>query len=299
MNATSLSNDPAGPPPAWLSLLYAPADDLARVNAAARSGAHAVVLDLEDFVGEENKEAARGNLEQAVAEVRKSGVDAVVRINRRMDAAVADLDRAVIAPVDAIMVPKVMGADHLRLLDEVVHALEARRGLTTGRIRFIALVETASALARISEICTAVPRVAAIGLGGEDIARECGMVASARTLQHIKQDMIFRAVAAGIVPLGFMSSVAGYRDAAGFADMVAASRDFGFQAATCLRPEQVGVVNRVYAPTDTEIERARRLIASDSAPDRASRSAVPDEYAAGLRRARLLLARAALAAGRP
>jgi len=288
-------------PPAWLSLMYAPADDAGRVQDAAASGADAVILDLEDFVAAEAKAAARRGLRTAVARVREAGADAVVRINRRMDVAVADLDHAVGPDVAAIMVPKTLGADHLRLLDEVLQALEAQRGLARGRIRLIALVETAAALARLGEICAATPRLAAVGLGGEDIARECGMAAGAQTLQHPKQQMIFHAVAAGIVPLGYLSSVADYRGEAAFAEMAGASRRFGFQAATCLHAGQVAVVNRVYAPTPDEVRRAHALLArhADLAP--ALQPLPPDELAADLRRARLALARAGQAErrGRP
>lgn len=250
--------------PAWLSLLYVPGHRLDAVRAGVDCGAHAIIHDLEDFVPMASKADARRNIETAASLAGGQGMGVVVRINRRMDLAVADLDHAVVGSVSAVMVPKVQGADHLHLLDEVAGALEARRGLPAGSIRFIALVETAAALARMREICEATPRTVAVGLGGEDIARECGMRAQTQTLRQPKQDMIFAAVAAGIIPLGYLSSVADYQDEASFQSMVEESRSFGFQAATCLNAHQVRIVNKIYAPSEAEIQSAHAVLAPES-----------------------------------
>lgn len=243
--------------PAWLSLLYVPGHRLDILRASLDCGAHAVIHDLEDFVPMASKADARRHIETAASLASGQGMGIVVRINRRMDLAVADLDHAIVGSVSAVMVPKVLGADHLHLLDEVVGTLEARRGLVAGSIRFIALVETAAALARIRDICEATPRTVAIGLGGEDIARECGMRAQTQTLRQPKQEMIFAAVAAGIIPLGYLSSVTDYQDEASFLGMVEESKSFGFQAATCLNADQVRIVNKIYAPSEAEIQSAR------------------------------------------
>jgi citrate lyase subunit beta/citryl-CoA lyase len=281
--------------PSWLSLLYAPGDQQARIEAAAHQQAHAVIVDLEDFVPPSAKNQARANIEAAATSLSRQGVDAVVRVNRRIDMAVADIDRSVIEPVSALMITKVVGADHLRLLDEWISSLEIRRGLPLGRIKLIALIETAASLERMGEIGMAGSRLVAMGLGGEDIARESAMRSSAETLQYPKQRMIFEAVAAGLIPLGYLASVADYKDADTFRTMALRSRDFGFQAATCLNAGQVGVVNAVYAPTQAEQDRALALIASGGRglhgqPDGGS---LPHEDAADLRHARLVLARAA------
>jgi citrate lyase subunit beta/citryl-CoA lyase len=152
----------------------------------------------------------------------------------------------VLGSVDAVMVTKVMGADHLRLLDEFVGELEAARQLPQGRIGLIALIETAAATQRMAEICQAGGRLWAVGLGGEDIARECGFRAGAETLLPLKQQLVYAAFAGGVTPMGFLASVADQSDAATFAAMVARSREFGFRMATCLNQDQVAVVNALY-----------------------------------------------------
>lgn len=234
----------------WQSMLYVPAHDEQRVRAALNSEAHAVVLDLEDFVPDASKPAARDALTNSAATLREHGIGVVVRINRPLDQAVADLHCAVLDAVDAIMVTKVMGADHLTLLDELVGELEDARGLPHGRIKLIALIETAAATQRMAEICQAGGRLCAVGLGGEDIARECGFRASAETLLPLKQQLIYAAFAGGVTPIGFLASVADKSSPDAFAAMVARSREFGFRVATCLTAAQVATVNAVYGPAE-------------------------------------------------
>jgi citrate lyase subunit beta/citryl-CoA lyase len=280
--------------PSWLSLLYIPADQPERLSEALEFGAHAIILDLEDFVPQVAKAKARCNIEAAASLIKRSGLDVVVRINQRMDLAVADLDRAVIESVDAIMVTKVMGAQHLRLLDETVGALERQRGLSIGKIKFIALIETVAALSRMHEIDGTLDRMIAIGLGGEDIARECNMQASAETLQYPKQKMIFHSQSAGLIPLGYLASVIDYKSEAQFTEMLTRSRQFGFQAATCLKREQVAMVNKIYAPSQAERDNAKTVI---EAYEPLNQEAFPilrsSEEMLQVSRAKLVLARAA------
>ncbi|WP_420997674.1 HpcH/HpaI aldolase/citrate lyase family protein [Cupriavidus sp. 30B13] len=279
-------------PTSWLSLLYVPVHDARKTEAAVRSGAHAAILDLEDFVPYPRKAEARANLPAAAAACKAAGMGVVVRINRRIDLAVLDIEHAAGADVDAIMVTKTMGAQHLQLIDELVGAWEQRGRRAAGSIRLIALVETAAAIGRMQEICGATPRLAAVGLGGEDIAKECAMVSSEDTLRLPKQQMIFAAVAAGIVPMGYLASVVDYRSPAEFAAMVKRSRAFGFQAATCVNAEQVAIVNDAYAPAPHEIELASAVAASRRAGVAGDdHGALPQELAFELRRSEMLLAR--------
>ncbi|SDD82965.1 citrate lyase subunit beta / citryl-CoA lyase [Cupriavidus sp. YR651] len=279
-------------PASWLSLLYVPGHDLKRLEDAVRSGAHGALLDLEDFVPESEKAKARQLLPQAVARCRVAAMGVAVRINRRIDRAVADVELAVNAGTDAIMVTKTLGAQHLILLDELIGALEIRSQLPLGRIKLIALVETAAALGRVQEICRSTKRLYAIGLGGEDIAKECSMHSSEETLRLPKQQMIFEAIAAGIVPIGYLASVADYRNQEEFSAMVSRSKAFGFQAATCINAEQVAVVNQIYAPNARDIDLARSLFEGDLNLSRVEDTGhTPQELEAERLRAGLVLAR--------
>lgn len=249
--------------PVWRSLMYVPVNVDRFIDKAHTRGADVIQLDLEDAVPPAEKDRARTLVEKAAAKVRRGGADVVVRINRPLSMAVRDIEHTVCPDVNGIAVTKADSASHVCLLDELVTELEARRGMTAGHTKFIVMVETPEAFFRIGEIAAASPRNVACVIGGEDFALNCNMQPTGDALFYPKQHMVIAANAAGIMPLGFIDSVAGFGDWDRFRAMVRRSRDFGFMGAGCIHPGQVTIVNEEYTPTEAEVEYAKKVIALD------------------------------------
>ena len=249
--------------PVWRSLMYVPVNVDKYVDKAHTRGADVIQLDVEDSVPPAEKDKARTLVGKAAAKVRRGGADVIVRINRPLALAVRDLEHSVCPDVDGIAITKVDSASHVRLLDELVSELEARRGMPAGHTRFIAMIETADAFFRIHEIVHSCPRIVACNIGGEDFALDCNMQPTGEALFYPKQHMIIAANSAGIIPLGFIDSVAGFGDWDSFRRMVRRSRDFGFMGAGCIHPGQVTIVNEEYTPAAAEVDYARKLIQLD------------------------------------
>jgi citrate lyase subunit beta/citryl-CoA lyase len=260
MHATATPAMAPGGNPTWRSILYVPANAPRFIESAHRRGADAVALDLEDSVPPSEKELARANLRAAVHAVGQAGADVVVRINRPLSLAVRDIETAVCAGVHALMITKVEGPSHVRLLDELVTECEAREGLAPQRIRFILLIETAAAFGNMREIAAASPRAMAMALGSEDFALDCDFVASDEVMVYPKQRMVLAARAAGILPIGYIGSVVSLDDDDAFRAMVRRSRQFGFSTATCIHPRQVAIVNEEYGVQPEELARALRIV---------------------------------------
>ena len=222
--------------PVWRSLLYVPVNVERYVAKAHTRGADCVQLDLEDSVPASQKDVARRLVPEAARRVRQGGADVVVRINSPMSVTVADLDASVCEDVDGIAVTKAQSADHLRQIDDHLSQLESARGLRHGHTRLIAMIESPAAFFHMPAIAAASTRLAAMNIGGEDFALETGMEPSEATLLMPKQQMIFAARAAGIMPLGFIDSLASFGDREAFARMVRRSRQFGFMGAGCIHP---------------------------------------------------------------
>jgi len=195
----------------------------------------------------------------------------VVRINSPMSVSVADLDASICEHVDGIAVTKAQSADHIRQIDDHISQLEAARGLRRGHTRLIAMIESPAAFFKMADIAAASPRLAAMNIGGEDFALETGMEPSEATLLMPKQQMIFAARAAGIMPLGFIDSLASFGDNEAFARMVRRSRQFGFMGAGCIHPGQVPIVNEQYSPSADEVAYATRIVQEDAAHAAAGR----------------------------
>ena len=250
--------------PVWRSLMYVPVNVDKYVDKAHTRGADVIQLDVEDSVPPAEKAKARTLVEAAAKKVRRGGADVVVRINRPLSLAVRDLEHSICPDVNGIACTKVDSASHIRLLDELVTELEEKRGMPAGHTKFIAMVETADAFFRIHEIVRASPRIVATCIGGEDFALDNNMQPTGEALFYPKQHMIFAANSAGIMPIGFVDSVAGFGDWDKFRKMVRRSRDFGFMGAGCIHPGQVTIVNEEYTPTVDEVEYARKIIRLDA-----------------------------------
>ena len=246
--------------PVWRSLMYVPVNVEKYVDKAHTRGADAIQLDLEDSVPASEKDRARTLVEAAAARVKRGGADVIVRINRPLSTAVRDLEHSICPDVTGIACTKIDSASHVKLLDELVSELEEKRGMTVGGTKFITMVETPEAFGRIDEIPLASPRVVALVLGGEDFALECEMQPDEDVLLHPKQRMIIAARAAGVSPLGFIGTIAGFGDWDQFRKMVRRSRRFGFDGAGCIHPGQVRIVNEEYSPGEDEVAYAKKII---------------------------------------
>ena len=247
------------PLPVWRSMLFVPVTVEKFVARAADRGADALILDLEDSVPAAEKPRARTLLQQAAKEVARRGADVVVRINRPWRMALADVEAAVSPQVQALMLTKVESADHIRMVAEIVDELEAERGMAPGTTGLVALIETAGAFFHMAAIARAHPRLVGLSVGAEDFALALGMLPEAEGLLYPKQQMIIAARAAGILPLGFIGTVAEFRDLDAFRATIRRSRRLGFAGASCIHPTQVGILNEEYRPSAEEVAHAQRV----------------------------------------
>ena len=248
--------------PVWRSLLFVPVTQRRFVDGAAQRGADAIILDLEDSVAASEKERARTLVPEAAEIVSRGGADVVVRLNRPLRMTGRDLE-AVIGPgVQAVALPKAESADHVRLVAEIIDEVEAERGMPIGTTKMLAMVETASAFFRIAEIAKAHPRLVGLNLGAEDFALSAGMLPEAEGLFMPKQMCVFAARGAGIMPLGFVGTVAEFHDLDGFRETVRRSRRLGFVGASVIHPSQVAILNEEFRPAAAEVEHAGRVVAA-------------------------------------
>lgn len=248
--------------PVWRSLLFVPVTQRRFVDGAAKRGADAIILDLEDSVAASEKERARRLIPEAAEIVSRGGADVVVRLNRPMRMTVRDLEAAIGSGVHAVALPKAASAQHVQLVAEIIDELEQERGIPIGTTKILAMVETASAFFRIAEIAKASPRLVGLNLGAEDFALSAGMLPEAEGLFMPKQMCVFAARAAGIMPLGFVGTVAEFHDLDGFRQTVRRSRRLGFMGASVIHPSQIAILNEEFRPGTVEIDQARRVVAA-------------------------------------
>jgi citrate lyase subunit beta/citryl-CoA lyase len=248
--------------PVWRSALYVPANVPRFIEGAHKRGADAIIVDLEDSVPIAERPAARRDLIATAENVARGGADVIVRINRPWRQTMLDLEAAISPRVNALAVTKVDSADHVRMVAEVVSELEAERGMAVGTTQFLLLIETPGAWFQMPQIATADKRIVGLTLGGEDFALAMGMLPTAEALMMPKQQLAIAARSAGILPLGFIGTVADYKDLDAFRQTVRRSRRLGFRGASVIHPSQIAILNEEFAPSDEEVASARKIVAA-------------------------------------
>ena len=254
------------------SLLFIPGDSEKKLGNGDRSGADALIVDLEDSVLPENKARARGLTVEYLKARPKSGRAGQlwVRINSLDSAlALADLSAVVAAAPDGVMLPKAEGPTDVARLSFYLEALEAQAGIAIGSTRVLPVAtETAAAPFNLGAYSAArLSRLAGLTWGSEDLATALGASTNrdasgewAFTYRLVRSLTLMGARAAGVQPIDTL--YADFRDEKGLYAASRASRAEGFTGRLAIHPAQVAAINECYLPSAEEIEHARRVVAA-------------------------------------
>jgi citrate lyase subunit beta/citryl-CoA lyase len=253
------------------SLLFVPANEPRFISKAHQRGAGAIILDLEDSIAPDQKEAARRNVRLAAAELRRNGIAHVlVRINA---GSADDIEAAVSPDVDALVLPKVETVHDLEWAHAALTKAEQRSLLPDGHIRLLVLVETPAALLNAASLA-AHERVAALILGSEDLALALGVEPTLESLAYAASAVVFAARGHQKVPLGVPGSLASIVDTARFAQAVQRAQQLGMAGTVCIHPKQVEAVSAAFAATPEAYAQAQRVLAAFDEAQQAGKGAV-------------------------
>lgn len=263
-------------------MLFVPGTKTEWLSKAEASGADAAILDLEDAVAEQDKQAARARVTGALADraARSSAggeesgegeesdcMALFVRINS-LDAwsAVEEL-RAVARPgLTGIVLPKVQSEQEVRTADRLLTWSEREQGLPVGSIALVPLLETAQALRNAHDITAAASRTdytGALTAPGGDVERALGYRWSAKSTEtHALRSRVLldvRAAGAEHPVSGLWTHI---DDLPGLRRFAEQNRSLGYAGMMAVHPSHVPVINEVFSPDAGELARAERLIAA-------------------------------------
>ena len=238
------------------SVLYMPGANERALEKAKTIPADALILDLEDAVAPDAKEAARERVCAAAASGDYGSREVTIRVNG-LDTAWhdADLRAAAAAGPAAIVVPKVNSASEVHNIER---ALEL--GGAPEHTKIWAMVETPVAMLRAAEIASASERLTVLVMGTNDLAKElhAEFVPGRGPLLGALSLALLAARATGRVILdGVYNDV---KDLEGFEAECVQGRQYGFDGKTLIHPGQVEPCNRIFAPSEEEVDRSRRII---------------------------------------
>jgi citrate lyase beta subunit len=238
-----------------------------------------VIVDLEDGVAEQDKALAR---EQGVRAVRDSlAATTALRVNGlRTTWWADDVAAAAEARPDVVVVPKVESSDDVAAVAE---RLPPGTGIEVQ-------IETARGLAEVERIAAAGHGLEALVFGPADFAASVGvpvLTIGAGVFDYALARIAVAARANGLQPIDGPWAVLDDED--GLVSSARGALAHGFDGKWVIHPTQIGPVNAIFTPSDEEVARAERLLASAGGAARLDGELVD---AASLRLAEALLARA-------
>ncbi|MBO0738975.1 MAG: CoA ester lyase [Alphaproteobacteria bacterium] len=240
------------------SFLYMPGSNPRALERARSLPADGLILDLEDAVAPQEKESARAIVTAALAEGGYGEREVVLRVNP-LDTpwGYADLASAATMPIDAVLLPKVEGAERLRLSLSLLDALGAPE-----RLALWCMLETPLGILYARDIAAASPRLAALVLGTSDLTKDLHALAT-RDRLPLLTSLGLAILAARAYGLAVLDGVhLDLADDEGFAASCRQGRELGFDGKTVIHPKQIAAANAAFAPSTEEIEWSRRIIAA-------------------------------------
>ncbi|WP_288929561.1 CoA ester lyase [uncultured Maritimibacter sp.] len=233
------------------SVLYIPGSKERALDKARGLPADAIIFDLEDAVTPDAKADARATLR---AELDKGGFGnrmRIVRING-FDTVWGrqDVEAMQGAEIDALLLPKVNSAYDLQTLADMIPD-----------VPLWAMMETPEGILNAREIA-AHPRLAGIVMGTNDLVKElgCRVTPDRSTVMTSLQISLIAARAAGALIVDGVYNA--FKDDDGLRAECEQGRDLGFDGKTLIHPAQIDIANELFAPSEADLDLARRQIAA-------------------------------------
>ena len=242
------------------AILYVPGNETRKIEKAITLGADSVCLDLEDGVAPKRKVDARETIARAFRTLNFGASEKLGRINGVGTGFESDdLEALVPARPDGIVVPKVNDADELRWVSARIGEIEKRENLPEGSIALIGMIESARGLVNVAQIANADARLEALIFGAEDYAADVGATRTREGTEilYARSAIVVACAAFGIqaIDLLFLD----FRDADGLRAETLRGAQLGYVGTQVIHPNQVLVVQDVYAPDDATIAQAQRV----------------------------------------
>jgi citrate lyase subunit beta/citryl-CoA lyase len=224
-------------------------------------GADAVIFDLEDAVSPAEKDSARILVRNTIRYMDFRGCEIIVRINS-IDTPYwqRDLDEILPWQPALILLPKTGTPQEALEADAYMTRVEEKLGLPRGKVGLMPLIETALGVENAYAIASCCDRVRALFLGAEDLTADmrCKRTKEGREIEYARTRLVMAARAAGVevydTPFTDVNDDEGIRVDANYA------KALGFSGKSAISPRHVNVINRVFSPSQADIDYAYEVM---------------------------------------
>jgi citrate lyase subunit beta/citryl-CoA lyase len=239
--------------------LFGPGAGPAAHEAMQRSGADALILDLEDFTPGTCRPEARDALPALLQAWRDAGRITAVRINALDGEGPVDLAAALPARADVIAYPMAASAEQMQALHSAITDWERKLGIASGTTEILPVCETALGVVNVRAIVSGSARIRCALLGTEDLAADlCAeRQPDGLELDYARRRFVLECRAAAIEPIDAPYT---FSDSEGAARDAAYARRLGYRSKSLVNPEHAAVINQVLTPGSEEVRRAQAMV---------------------------------------
>lgn len=243
------------------TMLFIPGNNPGMLRDGGIYGSDALMMDLEDSVSLNQKDAARHLVYNALKTIDYCGCELVVRVNPLSSPfGKEDIRAMVMAGVEVIRLPKTDNAQDVTDVETEIEKVERQAGIPVGRTGILAAIESAEGILNAGAIAKASKRLIGIALGAEDY---CANLKTTRSREgselFLARSMIVVAArAAGIDAMDTVFS--DINDEEQLIYETKLIKQLGFDGKSIINPRQIEPIHNVFTPTQDEIKKALRIV---------------------------------------
>ncbi len=236
------------------SRLYVPGNNPRLQINAGIFGSDCIILDLEDSVPPEQKEAARFLVKEALKTLDFEETEVWVRVNREF--LEEDIEQVLVGNPHGICLPKSECAEDVKEVERIIEKYEKMYSIKGTKL--MPIIESARGILNLEEIAGASDRIVALAFGAEDFTRDIGGEKSWDTLLYARSKLVTVAKSFDIQALDTVYSK--IDDIEGLMEETRRIIKMGFDGKGAIHPEQIRYIHECFTPTEEEIEYAKRVM---------------------------------------
>lgn len=245
------------------TLLFVPGNRSKMIEKSKGVDADALIFDLEDAVPPAEKPAARRMVREAIDGGDYRRFKVFVRVNALTTNLLPDDLEAVVGPnLFGIVLPKTEYPEGVNEVHRMLLERERRQGLPEGRTKILPIIETVRGVLNVPQIAGCHERLIGLTFGAEDFATDLGVERSREGTEG-RYPLTQVALYARLTDVVAVDSVfSDVDDDEGLEENAKLAKQLGFRGKFVIHPRQIEMVNRIFTPSEQEIEWARQVVAA-------------------------------------
>ena len=244
------------------SWLFVGAADQNAILTSYHSGADVCIQEFEDFCLPELRREARLMMPDVLSDWRARKIVATVRINPLEDPdGLRDLDAAMRAGADAILLPKANTKEQIALLQKHINEMEKQLGKTVSSTKVIPNIEQARGLMNATDILSSSTQIAGALVASEDmvVSLNAPRKKNSEILNHVRRVFHIACCSVGITSIDMPYT---FTDDEGVRQQTMLAKDIGMQEKSTVNASHCKIINEILTPNERDVENALEIVSA-------------------------------------